>query len=97
MFKDINFMYESEVNALNGCLFKASTGEYKDLLVNKYIKDMSNTTFTIYTLENEKGYIKRNTKIYKSIKEEIKNIYPDCQINDYCLKDIRGIEVIKFK
>lgn len=95
MFKDINFMYEVEVNALDGSLYNASCGEYKDLLVNKYVKNMNNATFTIYTLENEKGYIKRNTKLYKSIKEEVKNVYPNCIVNDYMLKDMRGIEVIR--
>lgn len=97
MFKDIKFMHEVEVNALDGSLYNSSCGVYKDLLVNKYVKDMSNTAFTIYTLENEKGYIKRNTKLYKSIKEEIKNIYTHCIVNDYMLKDIRGIEVIRIK
>ena len=95
MFKNVNFMYEIEVNALDGSLYHASCGEYKDLLVNKYVKNMNNVAFTIYTLENEKGYIKRNTKLYKSIKEEVENMYPNCIVNDYVLKDMRGIEVIK--
>lgn len=97
MFKDVNFMYDVEVNALNGSLYNASCGVYENLLVNKYVRDLNNTTFIIYTLENGKGYIKRNTKLYKSIKEEVKNMYPNCIINDYMLKDMRGIEVIKIK
>ncbi|MGL4802001.1 MAG: hypothetical protein ACRC18_07020 [Cetobacterium sp.] len=97
MLKNVNFTHEIEVNALNGCLYNASCGEYKELLINKYVKDMSNTTFTIYTFENEKGYIKRNTKLYKSIKEEILSMYPGCIVNDYTLKEIRGIEILKIK
>lgn len=95
--KDLIFKYEMKVNALNGSLYNASCATYKDLLINKYVKEMDNTTFTIFTFEDDKGYLKRNTKKYKSIKEEIQYIYKDCIVNDYSLKGIRGIEVIKIK
>lgn len=95
--KNLQFEYEIEVNALEGSLYKTSSAVYKDLLINKYVKDMDNVIFTIFTFEDDKGYLKRNTKKYKNIKEEMQNIYKDCIVNEYFLRNIRGIEVIKIK
>lgn len=93
--KNIIFENEIVVNALNNKTFKASCGLYKDLLVNKYVRDLLNCEITIYTFENEKGYIRRNTNLYKQLKNEIIANNKDCIIKDYNYKSIRGIEVIK--